>query len=72
MQYDMPSIKSQIHIVSCFTNHYHIPIINLNFGSPNVTFCGYSVPHPLENKMHVHIQTQGIFADHVLIFHLAI
>ncbi len=31
-------------------------------GSPNVTFCGYSVPHPLENKMHVHIQTKGIFA----------
>ena len=21
-----------------------------------VTFCGYSVPHPLENKMHLHIQ----------------
>ena len=29
------------------------------FGSPDVTFCGYSVPHPLENKMHVHIQTKG-------------
>jgi len=25
--------------------------------NPKVTFCGYSVPHPLENKMHMHIQT---------------
>ena len=23
----------------------------------NVTFCGYSVPHPLEAKMHLRVQT---------------
>merc|ERR1719329_798177 len=30
--------------------------------NPKVTFCGYSVPHPLENKMHMHVQTKDITA----------
>mmetsp|Transcript_50512 Transcript_50512/g.120181 ORF Transcript_50512/g.120181 Transcript_50512/m.120181 type:complete len:118 (-) Transcript_50512:104-457(-) len=34
--------------------------------NPKVTFTGYSVPHPLENKMHVHIQTKGISAAEAL------
>ena len=28
--------------------------------SPQVEFCGYSIPHPAEAKMHVRIQTYGI------------
>ena len=27
--------------------------------SPNVTFCGYSVPHPSERKINFRIQTNG-------------
>mmetsp|Transcript_71461 Transcript_71461/g.190850 ORF Transcript_71461/g.190850 Transcript_71461/m.190850 type:complete len:118 (-) Transcript_71461:389-742(-) len=34
--------------------------------NPDVTFCGYSVPHPLESKMHIHIQTKGISASDAL------
>mmetsp|Transcript_25907 Transcript_25907/g.40558 ORF Transcript_25907/g.40558 Transcript_25907/m.40558 type:complete len:118 (+) Transcript_25907:92-445(+) len=34
--------------------------------NPNVTFCGYSVPHPLESKMHLHIQTKEIAAAEAL------
>ncbi|KAJ1544678.1 RNA polymerase subunit AC19, partial [Nowakowskiella sp. JEL0078] len=26
---------------------------------PNVDFCGYSLPHPSESKMHMRIQTDG-------------
>lgn len=26
------------------------------FFSPNVQFCGYTVPHPAENQMHLRIQ----------------
>lgn len=29
--------------------------------NPNVTFCGYSIPHPSEFKIHFRIQTDGIF-----------
>mmetsp|Transcript_44866 Transcript_44866/g.105244 ORF Transcript_44866/g.105244 Transcript_44866/m.105244 type:complete len:114 (-) Transcript_44866:18-359(-) len=34
--------------------------------NPKVTFCGYSVPHPLENKLHLHIQTKEISASEAL------
>jgi DNA-directed RNA polymerase I and III subunit RPAC2 len=27
--------------------------------NPNVTFCGYSIPHPSEFKIHFRIQTDG-------------
>lgn len=30
------------------------------FCSPEVEFCGYSVPHPSENKIHLRIQTRGM------------
>lgn len=26
---------------------------------PNVDFCGYSMPHPSENKMNLRLQTSG-------------
>ena len=29
-----------------------------------VEFCGYSVPHPVEAKMHLRIQTKGIDFPH--------
>lgn len=28
----------------------------LNYYSPDVEFCGYTVPHPAESKMHFRIQ----------------
>ena len=28
--------------------------------NPKVTFCGYSIPHPSEFKIHFRIQTDGI------------
>ena len=28
--------------------------------SPEVDFCGYSVPHPSEKKIHIRIQTKGV------------
>ncbi|XP_039284366.1 probable DNA-directed RNA polymerases I and III subunit RPAC2 [Nilaparvata lugens] len=33
---------------------------------PDVTFCGYTVPHPAEIKMHLRIQTNGPRAVDVL------
>ena len=33
--------------------------ISLICCSPNVVFCGYSVPHPSENKINLRIQTNG-------------
>ncbi|KAG7195341.1 RNA polymerase subunit AC19 [Scheffersomyces spartinae] len=27
--------------------------------NPEVEFCGYSIPHPLENKLNIRIQTYG-------------
>mmetsp|Transcript_34120 Transcript_34120/g.70488 ORF Transcript_34120/g.70488 Transcript_34120/m.70488 type:complete len:116 (+) Transcript_34120:95-442(+) len=38
-------------------------VLNQN---PKVTFAGYSVPHPLENKLHLHIQTKDIGASEAL------
>ena len=29
------------------------------FSRPNVEFCGYNVPHPLEDKIVVRVQTQN-------------
>ena len=31
-----------------------------NTHSPDVTFCGYSVPHPSEHKINLRIQTNGM------------
>ncbi|EFJ33056.1 hypothetical protein SELMODRAFT_28501, partial [Selaginella moellendorffii] len=28
-------------------------------GDPRVTFCGYSVPHPSDNRVNVRVQTTG-------------
>ena len=28
-------------------------------GSPNVDFCGYTMPHPSEPKFHLRLQTKG-------------
>ncbi|KAF6200140.1 hypothetical protein GE061_006441 [Apolygus lucorum] len=33
---------------------------------PDVTFCGYTVPHPAETKMHFRIQTSGPRAIEIL------
>lgn len=30
--------------------------------SPDVEFCGYTIPHPSESKMNVRIQTYGVFS----------
>jgi DNA-directed RNA polymerases I and III subunit RPAC2 len=27
--------------------------------NPEVNFCGYTIPHPSEAKMHIRIQTKG-------------
>lgn len=37
----------------------------LNPSSPNVEFCGYSIPHPAEDKMHLRIQTYGTLKAHI-------
>lgn len=29
-------------------------------GSPDVEFCGYSIPHPSEAKMNIRIQSYGM------------
>lgn len=34
--------------------------------SPAVSFCGYTVPHPMERKIHVRIQTNKVPAVQVL------
>jgi DNA-directed RNA polymerase I and III subunit RPAC2 len=33
---------------------------------PDTEFCGYSVPHPYEPKMHVRLQTTGVTSLQVL------
>ncbi|AES77837.1 putative DNA-directed RNA polymerase [Medicago truncatula] len=33
---------------------------------PRVTFCGYSIPHPSENRVNVRVQTTGDPASEVL------
>ena len=32
----------------------------LTGGSPDVEFCGYSIPHPSEAKMNIRIQSYGM------------
>ncbi len=34
-------------------------IFGFSFFSPEVQFCGYSIPHPTENKVNLRIQTNG-------------
>lgn len=34
--------------------------------NPDVSFCGYSVPHPSENKINLRVQTNGVPATEVL------
>ncbi|EFJ09715.1 hypothetical protein SELMODRAFT_160051 [Selaginella moellendorffii] len=34
-------------------------------GDPRVTFCGYSVPHPSDNRVNVRVQTTGESAKSV-------
>lgn len=34
--------------------------------NPEVTFCGYSVPHPSERKINLRIQTSGVAAVEAL------
>lgn len=42
--------------------------MKLLFHSNDVQFCGYTVPHPSENKMHFRIQTvNGISAVEALV-----
>ncbi|CEP20957.1 unnamed protein product [Cyberlindnera jadinii] len=31
----------------------------MNYSSPDVEFCGYSIPHPSETKLNIRIQTYG-------------
>ncbi|OAY65618.1 DNA-directed RNA polymerases I and III subunit RPAC2 [Ananas comosus] len=33
---------------------------------PRVAFCGYSIPHPSDNKVNIRVQTTGDPAKHVL------
>ena len=33
--------------------------VSLHESSPNVEFCGYTIPHPSEAVMHLRIQTWG-------------
>ncbi|XP_077974557.1 DNA-directed RNA polymerases I and III subunit RPAC2-like [Styela clava] len=34
--------------------------------NPEVEFCGYSIPHPAENKLNLRIQTNGVSPTDVL------
>eukprot|EP01137_Pigoraptor_chileana_P007181 Opistho-2@3489 len=34
--------------------------------NPDVEFCGYSIPHPSETKIHLRIQTKGKPASEIL------
>lgn len=36
-----------------------LALTNTFFYSPDVEFCGYSIPHPSESKMNIRIQTYG-------------
>jgi DNA-directed RNA polymerase I and III subunit RPAC2 len=36
--------------------------------SPDVEFCGYSIPHPSEAKMNLRIQTYGQLIQHIRIY----
>lgn len=49
MHYVVLFLASKLFIRYYFT-------IKLKFCSPDVQFCGYTVPHPAESKMHFRIQ----------------
>jgi len=53
-----------------FTNEDHTlgnALRNMIMKNPDVEFCGYSIPHPAEPKMHLRIQTyDGVLAQDVL------
>lgn len=44
----------------------HFLMYTLLLYSPAVSFCGYTVPHPMERKIHVRIQTNKVPAVQVL------
>jgi hypothetical protein len=48
----------RIHIVIYSRNRRNEWLANYE-NSPDVEFCGYTIPHPSETKMHVRIQTWG-------------
>jgi len=37
---------------------------NMSFSSPDVEFCGYSIPHPSDPKMNLRIQTYDDVSVH--------
>nr|SVE92800.1 EOG090X0LBP [Megafenestra aurita] len=39
---------------------------NLILKNPDVIFCGYTIPHPSENKLHLRIETREMSAVDVL------
>lgn len=41
------------------TLKYVNKILFLN--SPDVEFCGYTIPHPSKNEIHLRIQTYGLY-----------
>ena len=43
------------------------PIRTIMMQQEGVEFCGYSVPHPVEAKMHLRVQTTGESATKALI-----
>lgn len=42
-----------------FSSMAPLSSLKLNFLSPDVEFCAYSIPHPSEPKMNIRIQTYG-------------
>lgn len=50
-------MKKYVEIIPYFPV---LPLLKL-LCSPEVEFCGYSIPHPSEAKMNVRIQTYGIY-----------
>ena len=48
-------------------------LVSSSTHSPRVAFCGYSIPHPADNKVNIRVQTTGIVSCHmILIFYLLI
>lgn len=44
-----------------FTSMYYE--VQLTYGSPDVEFCAYSIPHPSEPKMNIRIQTYSTYTQ---------
>ncbi|XP_037940265.1 probable DNA-directed RNA polymerases I and III subunit RPAC2 [Teleopsis dalmanni] len=52
-----------------FTNEDHTlgnPLKSIICRYDEVDFCGYTIPHPSENKMHFRIQARGVRAIDIL------